>query len=98
MAGIVASIVGGYLMDKIFSEGGEVKGKKGKAQLIVAHGGEVVLNKAQQNKILKAKTASGAKTALKQVKNKKKAKATKAKVKRVIQQAIGHKKKGKKNK
>ena len=93
MASVVASVLGGYLMDKIFSEGGQVKGKSGKPQLVVAHGGEVILNKSQQNKIMKAKTAGGAKTALRQVKNKKKAKVPKAKVKRVVAQAIKGKKK-----
>lgn len=95
MASVVASIVGGYLFDKIFDGGGKVRGKDGKAQLVVAHGGEVILNKAQQKRILNAKTTAGAKTALRAVQNKPKPKPNKAKVKKVISQ-LAKKKKGKK--
>jgi hypothetical protein len=91
MAAIAASIVGGWLFDKIFESGGKVPGKGPK--LAVVHGGEVVLNKAQQKSISSAKTAKGAAAALKKVQQKKKAKPSKAAAHKAIKQAIKGKKK-----
>ena len=95
MSGLLASVVGGYLLDKIFDGGGQVKGKSGKPQLVVAHGGEVILNKTQQKAIKTAKTAKGAKNVLKRVANKPKPKPKPKVVKQVINQVV---KKGKKKK
>lgn len=92
MAGIAASIIGGYLFDKIFSNGGSVPGKG--AKLAVVHGGEVLLTKPQQKAITGAKTAKGAAAALKRVQQQKKKKPTKAQAKRAIAQATKGMKKG----
>tara|TARA_R110002126_G_scaffold15150_2_gene62315 strand:- start:745 stop:1038 length:294 start_codon:yes stop_codon:yes gene_type:complete len=96
MAGIAASIIGGYLFDKIFANGGSVPGKGPK--LIVAHGGEIILTKPQQKAITGAKTAKAAGNALKRVQQQKKKKPTKAQAKRAITQATKGMKKAKNKK